>query len=87
MIVKINNIEYKIFWHYDNLSTICVMERLDDNFEVSRANIKLNIKDTYNRETARKSSLAKLLRNTFTIRETRKIFWEAFRTMTKKPKW
>jgi hypothetical protein len=43
--------------------------------------------DNFNKDTGRKLSLARVLKNANIPKEERKSIWEAYRTMTVKPRW
>jgi len=65
---------------------ICSVEKLDDE-NVTVAIAECSAKDHFNKDTGRKLSLLRALQNANVPKKERKEIWEAYRTMTKKPRW
>lgn len=90
MKIKIDDITYLVSWQHDSNrgSTICYIKD-EETYTQAIATAFCSEKDHFSREVGRKVSLTKVLRSevfNFT-REERQLFWEAFRTLTSKPKW
>lgn len=88
----------KFRWQYGDegrqVVTMCMIEDMDNNF-IAGGNTTCGENDQFCRETGRRKSLARALKKAsiklFIIHEKQKIWraevWEAYRTMTKVPRW
>ena len=88
--------DYKIKWHHgEDVSTGLQYTRCTmflEGEEPSFHHMDISIchpKDNFCYDTGRKVSLQKVLRKTIPREDikTRRAIWEAYRTMTKKPRW
>lgn len=94
--MKVNGL--RIYWQYEERITICIIEVDSNSSKITSAATLRSFKDINCKEKARKVSLKKaLLSSSFGIylnsnsiqnhREFRRQIWEAYRTMTAKPRW
>ena len=98
MIVKDDNNEFRIHWRYEGKSVLCIIQGIDISNEkvfmlLSKA-AHCGKKDSFCKETGRRVSLAKALliyeadsSAKLFSREFRTKVWEAYRTLTKVPRW
>ena len=80
--LNINN-NFSVKWYYNQLETTCVI--YNNQQKISDSTIRRHFKDSPCRDKARRYSLAKALMNL--PKEMRTEAWEAYRTMTKVPRW
>ncbi|MFW5794643.1 MAG: hypothetical protein ACOCV1_04075 [Bacillota bacterium] len=82
--MKTNNINIK-FAHEDHKASYCIIETPDG--EVYKGVAKLHYKDTFCKDKGRKESMKRALRKAGFSKEQRAEVWEAYRLMTKEPRW
>jgi hypothetical protein len=82
---------YEIRWHYTGMEhnlflcgTYCIINN-ENTFFYGKAICSDN--DHFSRDKGRKLSLARALKNSNISKEERKEIWEAYRNLTKKPRW
>jgi hypothetical protein len=78
----------RIKWEYSKAKgriTHCLIQKSDFSVYVSFA--ETSPMDHFSRDIGRKLSLARALKNANLSKEERKEIWEAYRNLTKKPRW
>lgn len=81
MLVDLNGKTYKVVWRYDRAEnmTLCAIRNVDVLMPSGTGRALRNPKDNWCKETARKLSLDRALRNTSFDKPERRVFWEAYR--------
>lgn len=82
--MKLHNLTVKFKHNPINKSTICLISTEAGTIE---AGAKRGRKDSFNRDTGRKISLLRAMQLAKLPREQRFDEWEAYRCMTKEPRW
>lgn len=75
----------RINWQYVDQTTICRIFNTETKQVVFEASVKKYKNDTFNKDKARKASLAKVLKNI--SREERSSYWNAYRVSKTTPRW
>lgn len=94
--MKVNN--YVVDWKHNNQcknaelqssSTVCFISVVEDKQKVGKASgtAKMSQNDNYCRETGRKVSLKRALKELGATKAERTQFWESYRKMSPTPKW
>jgi hypothetical protein len=79
--------EFKIMWrHESNKGTSCLIRNYKDAI-IGCGLTCCSISDNFCRETGRKLSLARAMKNASLGKEERTEIWEAYRTMGNKKRW
>jgi len=80
--------KYKVKWCYRHLPIHTYCDIVGDNdVLISSGVATCSRRDHFCRETGRKLSLARALKNAQISKEERKLFWEKYRNMKKGGRW
>jgi hypothetical protein len=83
--MKAGNLTIK--WYYDNAVTDCSIENPDLPFPIGVGKCVCAKSDMFCRNTGRKMSLARALKNANLPKEERKVIWELYRNTKPGGRW
>ena len=79
--------QYRVFWRYDGDATECQIKAEDSEDVITFGIANRAHCDLFDRNIGRKLSLARALKGTSFDKAARAAFWDAYRVMTKEPRW
>lgn len=78
--------KYKIKWYYNQNMTACVLTSIGGTY-LDSARAECGINDHFCKDTGRKISLARVMKDAKLSKEERTVIWKAYCGMKKEGRW